>query len=146
MKKQQYASLLKLIFFDISAYLKNFKYRIHIKQKELKGTPNFTFKGDSYILSQDETIKSLDTSLRGDFTEYLSLVNDVETKREIVAEYVAVNVPRGTTEELITAFPKSYLEDWYQQTINAQVPDSHRPKDYLVIKEILDYMKVFDSL
>lgn len=146
MKKQQYASLLKLIFYDMTAYLKSFLYRIHDKQKVLKGTPNFTFKGNSYILSQDETIKSLDKSIRNEITEYLALVKDVEAKREAVAEYIAVNVPKGTSMELITAFPKSYLEDWYQQNIDTEVPDEDRPKDYLVIKEILDYMKVFSSL
>ena len=147
MKKPQYASLLKLIFYDITAYLKNLLYRIYSKQKALKGTPNFTFKGNSYILSQDETIKSLDQSLRSEFKEYLSLVAEFEAKRETVAEYIAVNVPKGTSSELITAFPKSYLEDWYQQNLdNHLLSDSDRPKDYLVIKEILDYMKVFSSL
>lgn len=146
MKKQQYASLLKLIFFDISRYLKNFLYRIHNAQQEIKGTPNFTFKGNSYILSQHETIKSLDESLRGELNEYLYLLNDIETKREIIAEYIAVNIHKGTAQEFIVAFPKYYLEDWYQETIDAQVDDSERPKDYLVIKEILDYMKVFNSL
>lgn len=147
MKKQQYASLLKLIFFDISIYLRDFRYRIHVNQDNLKGTPNFTFKGESYILAQDKTIKSLDSSLRSEFREYLSLVADVEAKREIVAEYIAVNVPKGTASEIINAFPKSYVEEWYHQNIdNHQVSDLDRPKDYLVIKEILDYMKVFDSL
>lgn len=146
MKKPQYASLLRLIFFDISKYLKNFLYLIHSKQQALKGTPNFTFKGNSYILSQRETIKSLDKSLRGELNVYLNMLNDVETKREIIAEYIAVNIHKGTAQELILAFPKCYLEDWYQQTIDTQVDDSKRPKDYLVIKEILDYMRVFNSL
>lgn len=146
MQKQHYASLLRLIFFDISKYLKNFLYRIHSKQQVLKGTPNFTFKGDSYILSQHETIKSLDKSLRGELNEYLYLLNDIETKREVIAEYVAVNIPKGTAQEFILAFPKHYLEEWYQRTIDTQVDDSERPKDYLVIKEILDYMRVFNSL
>lgn len=146
MKKPQYASLLRLIFFDITAYLKNFLYRIHDKQKVLKGTTSFTFKGNSYILSQDETIKALDKSLRDEFNEYLALVKDVEAKREVIAEYIAVNIPKGTAQELILAFPKYYLEEWYQQTIHTQVDDSERPKDYLVIKEILDYMRVFNSL
>lgn len=146
MKKQQYASLLKLIFYDMTTYLKSFLYRIHSKQKAIKGTPNFTFKGNSYILSQDETIKSLDKSIRNEITEYLALVKDVEAKRETVAEYIAVNVPIGTSMELITAFPKPYLENWYQQSINTEVPDEDRPKDYLVIKEILNYIKVFSSL
>lgn len=146
MKKPQYVSLLRLIFFDITAYLKNFLYRIHDKQKVLKGTTNFTFKGNSYILSQDETIKALDKSLRDEFNGYLTLVKDVEAKRETLAEYIAVNVPKGTSMELITAFPKSYLEDWYQCSIHTVVPDEDRPRDYLVIKEILDYMKVFSSL
>lgn len=146
MKKPQYASLLRLIFFDISKYLKNFLYLIHSKQQALKGTPNFTFKGNSYILSQRETIKSLDKSLRGELNVYLNMLNDVETKREIIAEYIAVNIHKGTAQELILAFPKCYLEDWYQKTIDTQVDDSERPKDYLVIKEILDYMRVFNSL
>lgn len=146
MKKPQYASLLKLIFYDMTAYLKNFLYRIHDKQKALKGTTNFTFKGNSYILSQDETIKALDKSLRDEFNEYLALLKDVEAKRETLAEYIAVNIPRGTSMELITAFPKSYLEDWYQQSVDTEIPDADRPKNYSAIKEILDYMKVFSSL
>ena len=146
MKKQQYTSLLKLIFYDMTIYLKKLLYRIHSKQKAIKGTPNFTFQGNSYILSLNETIKSLDKSIRNEITEYLTLVKDVEAKRERIVEYIAVNVPKGTSMELITAFPKSHLEDWYQQSIDTKVPDEARPKDYLVIKEILDYLKVFNSL
>ena len=138
--------LLKFMFYDMTTYLRKFLYRIHSKQKAIKGTPNFTFKGNSYILSQDETIKSLDKSIRNEITEYLTLVEDVEAKRERVVEYIAVNVPKGTSIELVTAFPKSYLEDWYQQSIYTEVPDEDRPKDYLVIKGILDYMKVFNLL